>query len=202
MKSILFTLSLLVSNVLFAQHKWSPFAGIGLLGDAGMEFVGVGFTAGAIKPIGKDGRWQITPELQYFRKYSDWSYSSGMTETNKFTSIGARVNMNKIVGRAKNPKTGFIMGLGLGIQHADRQYDIYNKVPNSIDESLAELEDGYAYTRLMGSFNLGYSFGIGKDGNHNLQFVLNGIGPYVETHGFSQCIEILSTVGLHTRFVF
>jgi hypothetical protein len=164
-----------------------------------MYFVGPGFAAGVVKPLGKMGRWQVVPEIQYFRKQFVEDITPIETYLDRFTAYSFRVNMNHSFRRGRSTNTGWLLGLGVGVQHVNSVCET-NIQTGSGWVTTKHADDNYSYTAPMGSFNMGYSFAIG--GKNKLQLLLNGIGPYMQSEGTYRYVELLSTLGLHARFVF
>ena len=165
------------------RHRWQPYAGIHVSGDAEMFYIGPSFQAGTDFFMSK--RILLSAYIHYFGKKVKNADASGFFEDGKFKTITGTLLIQANI--ARNLKRSFFIGLGAAVQG---WRDNYSSSYGSWDDKR---------TTVTPAMRIGYFFPIG---NNKITVELNGTGPYTSGNAISYSIEILTQLSFGVRYIF
>ena len=165
------------------RHRWHPYVGIHVSGDAEMFYVGPSFQAGTDFMLTK--RVLLSTYIHYFGKKVNNAGANGFFENGKFKTIPGTVLIQ--VNTARNLNRSFFIGLGAAVQ---RWRDNYSSSFDSWDDKR---------TTITPAMRLGYFLPVG---NNKISVELNGTGPYKSGDAASYSIEILTQISFGVRYIF
>ena len=166
-----------------AQHRLRPYAGLHGSGDAQMYFLGPSAQVGADYRI--DGFWSLTSYVHYFGRRIDRTGPNSQFEKASLDCLTGAILAEMRFGH--QPNRGMFVGAGVAAQRVEVNF--------SSDWTLGWHE----FRRdILPAIRFGYAFPIGP---HRLTAELNATGPYQERTAQFTSTELITQLGVGTRFM-
>lgn len=165
------------------SHRWQPYAGIHVSGDAEMYYVGPSFQAGMDYFLKK--RILVSAYIHYFSKKVNNVSTGGFFENGKFKTITGTILIQTNTAKKLNRSIFFAGGVAV-----QRWRDNFSSSYDNWDDKR---------TTFTPAIRLGYFFPIEKN---KMSVELNGIGPYSYGDANSSVIEILTQISFGARYIF